>query len=92
MTSTDICNIIRCGCENKVIKLELGGGVNIHYGSNIEQLKMHADDEYFASLETPDKIDDNETYTKNDDGLNIQELAYSDPERYERIMQGDIDA
>jgi len=89
MTSTELCEVIDCCGRNKVHTISIAG-VEIAFGAKLGAIQEHVDDSYFASLESSKKIEDN--VVNDSPQLDLQELAYSDPERYEKIMQGDIDA
>lgn len=89
MSCTDVCEIIKACGDNGVSRISFGG-LKVIFGNNYADLEKAVTRDYVQSLETPHEIDDNVGI--EDAELNLQELAYSDPERYERIMQGDIDA
>lgn len=89
MSCTDVCSIIKACGDNGVSRINFGH-LEVVFGPNEDELKKTVTHDYFESLETPHEIDDNVEIEDAD--FNLQELAYSDPERYERIMQGDIDA
>lgn len=89
MTSTDVCKILEACSSSGVHRIDLGC-FKVVFGNRLDDLTSTVTADYFDSLETTQEMNDNVQIDSKD--INIQELAYSDPERYERIMQGDIDA
>lgn len=92
MSSIEICEIIKAGGENGVSSLSFAG-LSIMYGAKVATLQDEVATQYLDTLATQSEIDDNvNSNVMEDNDFNLDELAYSDPERYENIMQGDMDA